>query len=191
MLNLILFGPPGSGKGTQAENLIEKYGLLHISTGDLFRSEIGKKTPLGIKAQEYMSRGELVPDEITIGMLQNKVNASPDVSGIIFDGFPRTISQARALDEFLSDRGTTVTILVSLDVPDDELVKRILLRGKTSGRNDDNDETIIRNRIKVYEEETAPIFNYYAEYGKSIKVRGVGSVDSIFENIASHIDALC
>ncbi|MBK8055003.1 MAG: adenylate kinase [Saprospiraceae bacterium] len=191
MLNLILFGPPGSGKGTQAENLIEKYGLLHISTGDLFRSEIGKKTPLGIKAQEYMSRGELVPDEITIGMLQNKVNASPDVSGIIFDGFPRTISQARALDEFLSDRGTTVTILVSLDVPDDELVKRILLRGKTSGRNDDNDETIIRNRIKVYEEETAPIFNYYAEYGKSIKVRGVGSVDSIFENIASHIDTLC
>lgn len=191
MLNLILFGPPGSGKGTQAENLIEKYGLLHISTGDLFRSEIGKKTPLGIKAQEYMSRGELVPDEITIGMLQNKVNASPDVSGIIFDGFPRTISQARALDEFLSYRGTTVTILIALDVPDDELVKRILLRGKTSGRNDDNDETIIRNRIKVYEEETAPIFNYYAEYGKSIKVRGVGSVDSIFENIASHIDALC
>lgn len=191
MLNLILFGPPGSGKGTQAENLIEKYGLLHISTGDLFRSEIGKKTPLGIKAQEYMSRGELVPDEITIGMLQNKVNANPDVSGIIFDGFPRTISQARALDEFLSYRGTTVTILIALDVPDDELVKRILLRGKTSGRNDDNDETIIRNRIKVYEEETAPIFNYYAEYGKSIKVRGVGSVDSIFENIASHIDALC
>ena len=191
MLNLILFGPPGSGKGTQAENLIEKYGLLHISTGDLFRSGIGKKTPLGIKAQEYMSRGELVPDEITIGMLQNKVNANPDVSGIIFDGFPRTISQARALDEFLSYRGTTVTILIALDVPDDELVKRILLRGKTSGRNDDNDETIIRNRIKVYEEETAPIFNYYAEYGKSIKVRGVGSVDSIFENIASHIDALC
>ncbi|MBK9565706.1 MAG: adenylate kinase [Saprospiraceae bacterium] len=191
MLNLILFGPPGSGKGTQAANLIEKYGLLHISTGDLFRSEIGKKTPLGIKAQEFMSRGELVPDEITIGMLQNKVNANPDVSGIIFDGFPRTISQARALDDFLSERGTAVTILVALDVPDDELVKRILLRGKTSGRNDDNDESIIRNRIKVYEEETAPIFDYYSEYGKSRKVGGVGSVDSIFENIASHIDALC
>lgn len=191
MLNLILFGPPGSGKGTQAANLIEKYGLLHISTGDLFRYEIGHKTPLGIKAQEFMSKGELVPDEITIGMLKNKVKANPNVSGIIFDGFPRTIAQAKALDDFLAENGTSVTVLVALDVPDDELVKRILLRGKTSGRNDDNDESIIRNRIRVYNQETAPIFNYYLESGKSKKIIGVGSVDEIFERISSVIDVVC
>lgn len=191
MLNIILFGPPGSGKGTQATNLIEKYGLLHISTGDLFRYEIGHKTPLGMKAQEFMSKGELVPDEVTIGMLKNKVKANPDVSGIIFDGFPRTIPQVKALDDFLAENGTSVTVLVALDVPDDELVKRILLRGKTSGRNDDNDESIIRNRIKVYNQETAPIFNYYEESGKSKKINGVGSVDEIFERISSVIDVVC
>lgn len=191
MLNIILFGPPGSGKGTQATNLIEKYGLLHISTGDLFRYEIGHKTPLGMKAQEFMSKGELVPDEVTIGMLKNKVIANPDVSGIIFDGFPRTIAQVKALDDFLAENGTSVTVLVALDVPDDELVKRILLRGKTSGRNDDNDESIIINRIRVYNQETAPIFNYYAKSGKSKKINGVGSVDEIFERISSVIDVVC
>lgn len=191
MLNLILFGPPGSGKGTQAANMIEKYGLLHISTGDLFRYEMGNKTPLGIKAQEYMSKGELVPDEITIGMLKNKVNANPEVSGIIFDGFPRTIAQAQALDTFLNEKNTSVTLLVALDVPDDELVQRILLRGKTSGRNDDNDEFIIRNRIKVYNEDTAPIFDYYAQSGKSQKIQGVGSIDEIFDKITSVIEHVC
>jgi adenylate kinase len=191
MLNLILFGPPGSGKGTQAANMIEKYGLLHISTGDLFRYEMGNKTPLGIKAQEYMSKGELVPDEITIGMLKNKVNANPEVSGIIFDGFPRTIAQAKALDTFLNEKNTSVTLLVALDVPDDELVQRILLRGKTSGRNDDNDESIIRNRIKVYNEDTAPIFDYYAQSGKSQKIQGVGSIDEIFDKITSVIEHVC
>jgi adenylate kinase len=191
MLNLILFGPPGSGKGTQAANMIEKYGLLHISTGDLFRYEMGNKTPLGIKAQEYMSKGELVPDEITIGMLKNKVNANPEVSGIIFDGFPRTIAQAQALDTFLNEKNTSVTLLVALDVPDDELVQRILLRGKTSGRNDDNDESIIRNRIKVYNEDTAPIFDYYAQSGKSQKIQGVGSIDEIFDKITSVIEHVC
>ena len=191
MLNLILFGPPGSGKGTQAANMIEKYGLLHISTGDLFRYEMGNKTPLGIKAQEYMSKGELVPDEITIGMLKNKVNANPEVSGIIFDGFPRTIAQAKALDTFLNEKNTSVTLLVALDVPDDELVQRILLRGKTSGRNDDNDESIIRNRIKVYNEDTAPIFDYYARSGKSQKIQGVGSIDEIFDKITSVIEQVC
>jgi adenylate kinase len=191
MLNLILFGPPGSGKGTQAANMIEKYGLLHISTGDLFRYEMGNKTPLGIKAQEYMSKGELVPDEITIGMLKNKVNTNPEVSGIIFDGFPRTIAQAEALDTFLNEKNTSVTLLVALDVPDDELVQRILLRGKTSGRNDDNDESIIRNRIKVYNEDTAPIFDYYAQSGKSQKIQGVGSIDEIFDKITSVIEHVC
>ncbi len=191
MLNLILFGPPGSGKGTQAANMIEKYGLLHISTGDLFRYEMGNKTPLGIKAQEYMSKGELVPDEITIGMLKNKVNANPEVSGIIFDGFPRTIAQAQALDTFLNEKNTSVTLLVALDVPDDELVQRILLRGKTSRRNDDNDESIIRNRIKVYNEDTAPIFDYYAQSGKSQKIQGVGSIDEIFDKITSVIEHVC
>lgn len=191
MLNIILFGPPGSGKGTQAANMIEKYGLLHISTGDLFRYEIGNKTPLGIKAQEYMSKGELVPDEITIGMLKNKVNANPEVSGIIFDGFPRTIAQAKALDTFLNEKNTSVTLLIALDVPDDELVHRILLRGKTSGRNDDNDESIIRNRIKVYNEDTAPIFDYYAQSGKSQKIQGVGSIDEIFDKITSVIEQVC
>ncbi len=191
MLNIILFGPPGSGKGTQAVKLIEKYGLLHISTGDLFRYEIGNKTPLGLKAQEYMSKGELVPDEITIGMLKNKVDSNPEATGIIFDGFPRTIAQANSLDAFLASKGSEVIALIALDVPDEELVQRILKRGKTSGRSDDNDESIIRNRIFVYNDETAPIFNYYDEQGKSKLVKGVGTVDTIFERITAAIDAVC
>ena len=161
MLNLILFGPPGSGKGTQASKLVEKYNLLHISTGDLFRYEMGNDTPLGLKAKEYMSKGELVPDEVTIGMLKNKVDANPDVAGYIFDGFPRTIPQAEALDKLLSEKDHTVSGLLALDVEDEELVKRLLERGKTSGRKDDSDESIIQNRISVYNKETAPIFNFY------------------------------
>jgi adenylate kinase len=191
MLNLILFGPPGSGKGTQAENLIEKYGILHISTGDLFRYEMSNDTPLGLKAKEYMAKGELVPDEVTIGMLQNKVNANPDASGIIFDGFPRTIPQAQALDAFLREKNTEVTALVALDVPDEELVGRLLNRGKSSGRADDNDEAIIRNRISVYKAETAQVFDYYAEQGKSKLIPGVGSVDEIFERLVAAIEEAC
>lgn len=191
MLNLILFGPPGSGKGTQAENLIEKYGILHISTGDLFRYEMGNNTPLGIKAKEYMAKGELVPDEVTIGMLKNKVNANPDVSGIIFDGFPRTIPQAEALDAFLQEKNTEVTALVALDVPDEELVKRLLNRGKSSGRADDNDEEIIRNRISIYKSETAQVFDYYAQNGKSKLIPGVGSIEEIFDRLVAAIDEAC
>ncbi|MBK7698478.1 MAG: adenylate kinase [Saprospiraceae bacterium] len=191
MLNLILFGPPGSGKGTQAENLIEKYGILHISTGDLFRYEMGNNTPLGIKAKEYMSKGELVPDEVTIGMLKNKVDANPDVSGIIFDGFPRTIPQAEALDAFLQEKNTEVTALVALDVPDEELVKRLLNRGKSSGRADDNDEEIIRNRISIYKSETAQVFDYYAQNGKSKLIPGVGSIEEIFDRLVAAIDEAC
>lgn len=191
MLNLILFGPPGSGKGTQAENLIEKYGILHISTGDLFRYEMGNNTPLGIKAKEYMAKGELVPDEVTIGMLKNKVDANPDVSGIIFDGFPRTIPQAEALDAFLQEKNTEVTALVALDVPDGELVKRLLNRGKSSGRADDNDEEIIRNRISIYKSETAQVFDYYAQNGKSKLIPGVGSIEEIFDRLVAAIDEAC
>ncbi|MBK6666679.1 MAG: adenylate kinase [Saprospiraceae bacterium] len=191
MLNLILFGPPGSGKGTQAENLIEKYGILHISTGDLFRYEMGNNTPLGIKAKEYMAKGELVPDEVTIGMLKNKVDANPDVSGIIFDGFPRTIPQAEALDAFLQEKNTEVTALVALDVPDEELVKRLLNRGKSSGRADDNDEEIIRNRISIYKSETAQVFDYYAQNGKSKLIPYVGSIEEIFDRLVAAIDEAC
>ena len=191
MLNLILFGPPGSGKGTQAAKLIEKYGLLHISTGDLFRYEIENGTPLGLKAEEFMSKGELVPDEITVGMLKNKVNDNPEVNGIIFDGFPRTLAQAEALDRFLAEKCLSITALIALDVPDEEIVQRILSRGETSGRSDDNDESIIRNRIFVYNEETAPIYNYYAESGKSIMIEGVGSVDVIFNRLTATIESVC
>lgn len=191
MLNLILFGPPGSGKGTQAENLIEKYGILHISTGDLFRYEMSNDTPLGLKAKEYMAKGELVPDAVTIGMLENKVNANPDATGIIFDGFPRTIPQAQALDAFLKEKNTEVTALVALDVPDEELVGRLLNRGKSSGRADDNDEAIIRNRISIYKAETAQVFDYYAEQGKSKLIPGVGSIEEIFERLVSAIEEAC
>lgn len=191
MLNLILFGPPGSGKGTQAEKLIDKYGILHISTGDLFRYEMGNNTPLGLKAKEYMAKGELVPDEVTIGMLKNKVEANPDVSGIIFDGFPRTIPQAEALDAFLAQKNTEVTALVALDVPDEELVTRLLKRGKTSGRADDNDESIIRNRIAVYKTETAQVFDHYNKKGKSKLIPGVGTIDEIFGRLTAAIDEAC
>lgn len=191
MLNLILFGPPGSGKGTQAEKLIEKYGILHISTGDLFRYEMGNNTPLGLEAKSYMAKGELVPDEVTIGMLKNKVNANPHVSGIIFDGFPRTIAQAQALDSFLNEKNTQVTALVALDVPEDELVSRLLNRGKSSGRADDNDEAIIRNRIAVYKSETAQVFDYYSATGKSKLIPGVGSIEDIFSRLVTAIEEAC
>ena len=188
MLNLILFGPPGSGKGTQAKKIVDKYNLLHISTGDLFRYEMGNNTALGIKAKEYMAKGELVPDEVTVGMLKNKVMANLEVNGYIFDGFPRTTPQAEALDKLLNSLDTDVTILLALDVDDEEIVKRILDRGKSSGRADDNDESIIRNRIEVYNQETAPIYNYYNDYEKSQKIDGIGGIDEIFDRICVILD---
>ena len=191
MLNLILFGPPGSGKGTQAANLINKYGLLHIYTGDLFRHEIGNNTPLGIKAKEFMSKGELVPDEVTIGMLKNKVEANPDAIGIIFDGFPRTLAQAEALDIYLASKNTEITALVAMEVPEEELIERILHRAKTSGRTDDGDTEIIKNRICVYKEETAPIFDYYALQNKSILINGTGTIDEIFQSLSGAIESVC
>ena len=190
MINLILFGPPGSGKGTQAAKLTDQYELLHISTGDLFRYEMGNDTPLGKEAKSYIAKGELVPDSVTIGMLKNKVDANPDVAGYIFDGFPRTIPQAEALDALLAEKGEVVSALIALDVDDEEIVKRLLLRGQTSGRADDNDEEIIRNRIEVYKSETTPVYDYYATKEKSKKVSGVGTVDAIFDRLCEQLDKL-
>lgn len=190
MINLILFGPPGSGKGTQAAKLVEKYSLLHISTGDLFRHEMGNDTPLGLEAKSYIEKGELVPDSVTVGMLRNKVESNMEVKGYIFDGFPRTIPQAEALDRLLAEKGTAVSKLIMLDVEDDELVKRLLERGKTSGRKDDSDESIIRNRIEVYKEETSPVYDFYAAKDKAVKVNGIGSIDEIFGRLCAEIDAL-
>ncbi len=190
MLNLILFGPPGSGKGTQAAKLVEKYGLIHVSTGDLFRYEMKNDTPLGLKAKEYMSKGQLVPDEVTVGMLKNRVDKEDNPNGFIFDGFPRTIPQAEALDALLEERNTTIHGLVALDVDDQEIIDRILLRGKTSGRPDDNDADVIRNRIEVYRAETTPVFDYYAKSGKSKMVSGIGSIEEIFDRLCSEVDAI-
>jgi len=190
MINLILFGPPGSGKGTQAAMLVNRYGLLHISTGDLFRYELGNNTPLGIEARGYMQRGELVPDSVTIGMLRNKVEANPDVPGYIFDGFPRNIVQSEALDAFLAETEQAVSALLMLEVSDEEIVKRIVGRGATSGRADDLDESIIRNRIDVYKKETTPVFDYYDCLGKAKKIQGVGAVEAIFERLCAEIDRI-
>lgn len=188
MINLILFGPPGSGKGTQATKLVEKYNLLHISTGDLFRYEMGNDTPLGKEAKSFISKGELVPDSITIGMLKNKVDANPDVTGYIFDGFPRTVNQAEALDELLKEKGDDITALISLGVDDEEIVTRLLNRGKTSGRKDDSDVKIIRNRIDVYKSETTPVYDFYNDKMKARKVDGLGSIDEIFDRLCEVID---
>lgn len=190
MINLILFGPPGSGKGTQAKKLVEKYNLLHISTGDIFRSEIGNKTELGLQAKSYIDKGELVPDEVTIGMLNKKVEEHPEVKGFIFDGFPRTIPQAESLDQLLESKGQKVNALIALEVGDDEIVKRILERGKTSGRTDDNDEDVIRKRIAVYNENTSTVYSYYDKLDRSQSIDGTGSIDEIFDRISTAIDAL-
>jgi adenylate kinase len=188
MTNLILFGPPGSGKGTQAEKLVAKYNLVHISTGDLFRYEIGNNTPLGTKAKEYMAKGELVPDEVTIGMLKNKVDAHPDAPGFIFDGFPRNIAQANALDALLAEKNMTISKLVSLDVPENEVVTRILKRGETSGRPDDKDPEIARKRFQVYLNETTPVADFYAKKDKTASINGVGEIETIFNLICNQIE---
>lgn len=186
-INLVLFGPPGSGKGTQADLIVEKFNLLHISTGDLFRYEMGNDTALGIEAKSFISKGDLVPDRITTGMLENKMNLTPAPNGRIFDGYPRNINQSESLDKILEDRDEHVTHLLALDVDDEEIVKRILNRGKTSGRADDNDESIIRNRIKVYKSETQPVFEYYEAKGLAHKIDGIGSIEDIFQRILSKL----
>lgn len=190
MTNLVLFGPPGSGKGTQAAFLIEKYALIHISTGDLFRYEMSNDTPLGKEAKAYMAKGELVPDSVTIGMLRNKVEKHLDAQGFIFDGFPRTIPQAEALDALLISMNTEVVGLISLDVNEEEIVQRILKRGETSGRADDNDEATIRKRIAVYNSETTPVFDYYNAQGKSHSINGLGTIDEIAERLSIVVESL-
>lgn len=190
MINLILFGPPGSGKGTQADNLVDKYNLVHISTGDLFRYEMGNNTPLGQKAKQFIEQGQLVPDEVTIGMLKNKVATSTATAGFIFDGFPRTIAQAEALDKLLDSMQTSIGALLALEVDDEEIIRRILNRGKTSGRTDDNDRQVIQNRIDVYNRETTPVFDYYAAKGRARKIYGKGSIKDIFKRLCNAIDEL-
>ena len=179
MLNIVLFGPPGAGKGTQAEKLIDKYELVHLSTGDIFRSNIKGETSLGVLAKSYMDKGELVPDEVTIQMLEQEVNKYTAPNGFIFDGFPRTTNQALALDVFLNSIGTDVSLMLALEVVDKELIARLLNRGKDSGRADDQDESIIANRIKVYNEQTAIVAEHYESQNKFISVNGVGEIDEI------------
>jgi adenylate kinase len=182
MLNIVLFGPPGSGKGTQSEKIIKKYGLIHISTGDLLRAEVAAQTDLGKQARTIMDKGELVSDQIVIGMIRNKLEANQDGPGFIFDGFPRTVEQARELRKALTDYDERVSVMISLEVPREELVKRLLNRGVETGRSDDNLETI-NNRIDVYNRQTMPVSYYYGKMRKYAAVDGVGSMDEIFKRI--------
>jgi adenylate kinase len=188
MFNLILFGPPGSGKGTQSENLVAKYGLIHLATGNLLREEIRNKTPLGLEAKNFIDRGQLVPDEVVIGMIDSSLELHRDASGFLFDGFPRTVAQAHALDKLLALKKTEINIVLALEVTEDELISRLINRGKTSGRSDDNNEAIIRQRLLVYNTETAPVADYYKKAHKFKAIHGEGSVHEIFAALRQAID---
>ena len=188
MFNLILFGPPGSGKGTQSENLIKKYNLKHLSTGDLLRTEITNQTPLGMEAQYFMNMGQLAPDEVVIGMISSALDNNPDVDGFLFDGFPRTNAQAEALDKLLELKRTTIDVMLALQVSEEELVKRLLKRGETSGRADDHNEDVIRRRIVVYNSETAAVAEHYKQVNKVVMVNGIGTVEEIFDALCKEID---
>ncbi len=188
MFNLILFGPPGSGKGTQSEKLIEKYGLKHLSTGDLLRSEIAAQTPLGLEAKKLMDKGHLVPDEVVIGMISTALDTNPQAKGFLFDGFPRTVAQAEALDKLLKLKNTQINVMISLLVAEEELVKRLLNRGLTSGRSDDTNEEVIRARIVEYRNKTSVVADYYKKFDKFSEVKGEGSIDEIFASISAVID---
>ncbi|MGZ3899593.1 MAG: adenylate kinase [Bacteroidia bacterium] len=187
MLNLVLFGPPGAGKGTQSENLINKYGLVHLSTGDILRSEIANGTALGRKAKEVMDRGELVSDDIVIGMIESKLDQFPHAKGFIFDGFPRTTAQAIALDDLLQRKGTGISAMLALEVDDEELTTRLLKRGKESGRPDDANEDVIRRRIHEYNIKTLPLKTYYSEQGKFHSIDGIGNIQEIFKALTDRI----
>jgi adenylate kinase len=189
MLNIVLFGPPGAGKGTQSAKLIHAYQLVHLSTGDIFRANIKGGTELGTLAKSFMDQGQLVPDEVTIRMLESEVNKSPDAKGYIFDGFPRTPAQAKALDQFLASKNTSITMMLALEVAEEELRKRLLLRGKDSGRADDIDPTVIQKRIDVYRNETEPVRDFYQEQKKYFGIDGIGSVDEIFERLCAVINS--
>ena len=187
MFNLVLFGPPGSGKGTQSENILTTYNLQHISTGDLLRDEVSRHTPLGTEAQKYMDQGILVPDEVVIGMISGKIDDTPDARGFIFDGFPRTRPQAEALDKLLEFKNTKIHLVLALDVPEPELIKRLVNRGVTSGRSDDTEE-VITKRIKEYHAKTKPVADYYNEHGKLEHVVGDHTIEDTFKTLAKHIN---
>ena len=188
MFNIILFGPPGSGKGTQSEKLIAKYGLKHLSTGDILRSEIARQTSLGLEAKGYMDKGELVPDEVVIGMIHSALEENPLAEGFLFDGFPRTNAQSVALDKLLSGKNTEIGLVLALMVSEEELVNRLLNRGRTSGRSDDNNEEVIRARIIEYHKKTSAVAEYYQRFGKVIYIPGEGTVEEIFESLCNEID---
>lgn len=190
MLNIVLFGPPGAGKGTQSENLISKYGLVHLSTGDILRSEIERGTALGKKAKEIMDKGELVSDDIVIGMIESKLDDNTNAKGFIFDGFPRTAAQAVALDDLLQKKGTGISGMLALEVDDEELTTRLLKRGESSGRADDRNEEVIRRRIQEYNNKTLPLKNFYNEQGKFHSIKGIGTIDEIFKSLVDRITFL-
>ena len=190
MINIVLFGKPGAGKGTQAEFLKEKYNLTHLSTGDIFRYNIKNETELGMLAKTYMDKGDLVPDAVTIQMMQSEVDKNPQSSGFLFDGFPRTIAQAEALDAFLASKSQSITATIALEANDEILVQRLLERGKTSGRPDDQDEEKIRNRYDEYNLKTAPLMQYYQAQGKFHAVDGIGSIEAITQRLSTVIDGL-
>ena len=190
MFNLVLFGPPGAGKGTQAEKLIEKYGFNHISTGEVIREQIRKGTELGRSVQSYIEKGQLAPDGLVIDIIADYVAKHKDAKGNIFDGFPRTTVQAKAFDEIMEKNGTPVSVMLSLEVPDEELVKRLLLRGKESGRADDSNEGVIRDRIDVYKAQTAVVADHYKPQGKHRAVHGLGTIDEIFGRLCQEIESL-
>jgi len=188
MFNLILFGPPGSGKGTQSDRLVEKYGLIHLSTGNLLREEIANKTPLGKEAKKFIDHGQLVPDEVVIGMVDSFFDKHKDANGFLFDGFPRTVAQAQALDKLLILKKTDIAVVLALDVTESELINRLLNRGKTSGRSDDTDEIVIKKRFAVYTNETSPVADYYKKSRKFKAIQGEGSVDEINAALRQAID---
>jgi adenylate kinase len=190
MMNIVLFGPPGAGKGTQSQNLIRDLGLVHLSTGDLLRAQIAAGTPLGLEAQGLMNAGLLVPDHVVIGMIRHRLEESPDAAGFIFDGFPRTTPQAEALDNMLLEFHTSISTVLGLEVEEDELVKRLVLRGQTSGRVDDQDEDTIRNRFREYQNKTLPLQSFYQQQAKYQSVKGIGEIDEIFASLSACIDGL-
>ena len=189
MLNIVLFGPPGAGKGTQSQKLIDTYQLIHLSTGDLLRSQIAAGTELGLRAKTLMDQGLLVPDEVVIGMIDSKLKENKSAAGFIFDGFPRTVPQAEGLDALMTENNTAITCMIALEVSEEELTKRLLLRGQTSGRPDDQDESLVRKRVQEYNTKTAPVAGFYAQQGKYHAVNGIGEIEEIFNQTCAIIDS--